>query len=87
MNCVFYGESEGCILRDELCIVVFGPWQKTVLAPLKEATEGELRIGADLYPIPVGPDIQSDQHHTNTHRTIQLTESSMLAQTGTRKLH
>ncbi len=76
----------GSVLRDELCVVVFGLRQQATLTPLEEAAEGVLRVRADLYLILVRPDIQTDQHHTNTHGAIQLKQSSLLAQTGQWKL-
>ena len=62
---------------------MFGPRQKAPLAPLEEASECMLRVSADLHLICVWPDIQSHQHHTDTHWAIQLKHSSMLAPTGT----
>lgn len=41
------------ILRYELRIVMFGPRQKVLLTPLKETTEGDLRVSADMYLISV----------------------------------
>lgn len=76
----------GSVLRDELCVVVFGPRQQAPLTPLEEAAKGELRVSADLYLISVWPDIQTDQHHTNAHGAIELKQSSLLAQTGEWKL-
>lgn len=66
-----------CVLRDELCVVVFGPVQQAPLTPLEEAAESELRVSADLYLISVRPDIQTDQHHANANRAIQLAKSVM----------
>lgn len=63
---------QSSILRDELGVVVLDPRQEAALTPLKEATQRELGIGADVYLVSVGPDIQTDQHHANTHGTIQL---------------
>lgn len=70
-----------CVLRDELCVVMFIPQQQALLTPLEEAAEGDLRVSADLYLISVRPDVQTDQHHTDTNRAIQLAKSGMLAQT------
>lgn len=67
------------ILRYELRIVMFGPRQKVLLTPLKEATEGDLRVSVDLYLISVWPDIQADEHHTNAHRAIELKQSSAVS--------
>lgn len=66
-------------LRDELRVVVFGPWQKAPLSPFQEASEGELGVAADLDLIPVRPDVQTDQHDTNADRAIQLPDGSVLA--------
>lgn len=60
---------------------MFGPVQQAPLTPLEEAAESELRVSADLYLISVRPDIQTDQHHANANRAIQLAKSVMLAQT------
>lgn len=58
---------------------MFAPLQQSPLTPLEEAAEGHLRVSADLDLIFVRPDIQADQHHTDTNRAIQLGRSSMLA--------
>lgn len=68
-----------CVSRDKLCVVMFVPLQQSPLTPLEEAAKGDLRVSADLYLIFVRPDIQADQHHTDTNRAIQLARSSMLA--------
>ena len=60
---------------------MLGPGQQAPLAPLEEAAEGELGVSADLHLIFVGPDIQTDQHHTDTHGAIELRQSSVSAQT------
>lgn len=62
-------------LRDELRIVVFGPWQKAPLPPFEEASQGEFGVAADLDLIPVRPDIQSHQHDADADRAIQLADS------------
>lgn len=59
---------------------MFGPRQKVLLTPLKETTEGDLRVSADLYLISVWPDIQADEHHTNAHRAIELKQSSAVSE-------
>lgn len=68
-----------CVSRDKLCVVMFVPPQQSPLTPLEEAAKGDLRVSADLDLIFVRPDIQADQHHTDTNRAIQLARSSMLA--------
>lgn len=66
-------------LRDELRVVVFGPWQKAPLSPFEEASEGELGVAADLDLIPVRPDVQTDQHDANADRAVQLPDGRVLA--------
>lgn len=63
-----------CVLRDELCVVVFVRRQQAPLTPVEEAAEGDLRICADLYLIFVGPDVHTDQHHADANGAIQLAE-------------
>lgn len=60
---------------------MFGPRQQVLLTPLEKSAKRDFRDRADLYVISVRPDIQTDQHHTDTHGAIQLKQSSMLAQT------
>lgn len=51
---------------------MFALRQQALLAPLDEANKSEVGVCADLDLIALLPDFQSDQHHTNTHRAVQL---------------
>lgn len=68
-------------LRDELRIVVFGPRQQAPLSPSEKAAQGNFRVSAHLYLIPVRPDVQTDQHHADANGAIELPHSRTLAQT------
>ena len=51
---------------------MLGPGPQLLLAPVPEAYQCDVGIGADLYLVCVGPDLQTHQHHTDTQATIHL---------------
>lgn len=53
---------------------MFVHWQQAALTPVEETAKGDLRICADVYLIFVGPDMHTDQHHTDANGAIQLAE-------------
>lgn len=51
---------------------MFALGQQALLTPLNKANKSEVGVCADLDLITLLPDFQSDQHHANTHRAVQL---------------